>query len=171
MFAGSRTWTKKYPCKQTEWLDRQRQKGADPMEYRQLPHGGETEKFSVLGLGTGGLHQSSDEEIEAVVRTAIQNGINFFDLCAGGSSVYAPFGRAIAGKRGQVFFQLHFGAVYNEKGEYAWTRDLKTIESTFEWELATLGTDYADFGFGLVWMRMESLASWFRRVSACMAGH
>lgn len=67
------------------------------MEYRQLPHGGETEKFSVLGLGTGGLHQSSDEEIEAVVRTAIQNGINFFDLCAGGSSVYAPFGRAIAG--------------------------------------------------------------------------
>lgn len=117
------------------------------MEYRQLPHGGETEKFSVLGLGTGGLYQSSDEEIEAVVRTAIQNGINFFDLCAGGSSVYAPFGRAIAGKRGQVFFQLHFGAVYNEKGEYAWTRDLKTIESTFEWELATLGTDYADFGF------------------------
>ncbi len=117
------------------------------MEYRQLPHGDETEKFSVLGLGTGGLHQNSDEEIEAVVRTAIQNGINFFDLCAGGSCVYAPFGRAIAGKRGQVFFQLHFGAVYNEKGEYAWTRDLKTIQSTFEWELATLGTDYTDFGF------------------------
>ena len=60
------------------------------MEYRKLPHGGPQEAFSVLGLGTGGLHLASDAEIEQVIRDAIDHGINFFDLCAGGRSVYEP---------------------------------------------------------------------------------
>ena len=90
---------------------------------------------------------SPDAEIESVVRTAIQNGINFFDLCASGKNVYEPFGRAIAEQREKVFFQLHFGAVYNEKGEYGWSRDLDVIKETFAWELKALGTDYVDFGF------------------------
>lgn len=102
------------------------------MEYRQLPHGSEQEKFSTLGLGMGGIQQASDAEIEQVVRTAIDRGINFFDLCAGARNVYAPFGRGIAGQRDRVFFQLHFGAVYNEKGEYGWSRDLDLIRRTFE---------------------------------------
>ena len=117
------------------------------MEYRQLPHGTAQEKFSALGLGMGGIQNSPDAEIESVVRTAIQNGINFFDLCAGGKNVYEPFGRAIAEQREKVFFQLHFGAVYNEKGEYGWSRDLDVIKETFAWELKALGTDYVDFGF------------------------
>lgn len=117
------------------------------MEYRQLPRGNENERFSVLGLGMGGIQAAPKTEIEQVVRTAIDHGINFFDLCGGGSRIYAPFGRAIAGQREKVFFQLHLGAVYNGKGEYGWSRDLARIEETFEWELETLGTDYADFGF------------------------
>lgn len=117
------------------------------MEYRQLPHGTEQERFSVLGLGMGGIQNAPESEIEQVVRTAADHGINFFDLCGGGQSVYAPFGRAIAGQRERVFFQLHLGAVYNEKGEYGWSRDLDRIKETFAWELETLGTDYADYGF------------------------
>lgn len=117
------------------------------MEYRQLPHGSAKEAFGVLGLGMGGIQGSSDEEIEAVVRKALQNGINFFDLCAGAGNVYRPFGRAMAGQRERVFFQLHLGAVYDAQGAYGWSRDLDRIRSTFEWELQTLGTDYADFGF------------------------
>ncbi len=50
------------------------------MEYRKLPHGNGSESFSILGLGMGGIQNSSDEEIEAVTRKAGQNGINFFDL-------------------------------------------------------------------------------------------
>ncbi len=115
------------------------------MEYRALPHGGE--RIGVLGIGTGGIQKNTDAEIEQIIRTAIENGVNFFDLCAGAKNVYAPFGRAIAGQRDSVMFQLHFGAVYNEKGEYGWSRDLCKIEDTFTWELQTLGTDYADFGF------------------------
>ena len=116
------------------------------MEYRQLPHGNPNEKFSVLGLGLGGIGTTPPEEIEAIIRKAIDHGINFFDMCTAGAT-YAPFGRAIAGQREKVFLQMHFGAVYDENGEYGWCRDFDTIKKTFLWELETLGTDYADFGF------------------------
>ncbi len=116
------------------------------MEYRKLPHGNESERFSVLGLGMGGIQHTPTDEIEAIIRKAIDNGINFFDLCAG-RAVYEPFGRAIKGQREKVFFQVHFGAVYDENGEYGWCRDFETIKKTFLWELEMLGTDYVDFGF------------------------
>ena len=64
------------------------------MEYRQLPHGNANEKFSVLGLGMGGIGKTPVDEIEAIIRKAIDHGINFFDLCTAGAS-YAPIGRAI----------------------------------------------------------------------------
>ncbi len=116
------------------------------MEYRKLPHGNENEKFSVLGLGMGGIQNTPAYEIEAIISKAIENGINFFDLCAAGS-VYKPFGRAIKGHRKNVFLQVHFGAVYDENGEYGWCRDFETIKRTFLWELEMLETDYVDFGF------------------------
>ena len=115
------------------------------MQYRKLPKG--KEKLSVLGLGMGGIQAASPSEIESVIREAIENGINFFDLCAGGASVYEPFGNAIRENREKVHFQLHFGAVYNEKGDYGWSRDLDRIKKTFSWELEKLKTDYVDFGF------------------------
>lgn len=117
------------------------------MEYRKLPHGNESERFSTLGLGLGGIQNSSEEEIEKIICEAIDNGINYFDLCAGAKKVYAPFGRAIAGKRERIFIQLHFGAVYNDKGEYALSRDVDEIKEMFAWEMKTLGIDYVDFGF------------------------
>lgn len=117
------------------------------MEYRRLPHGSAQERFSVLGLGLGGIQKAPAREIEEVVHRALDNGINYFDLCAAGAGVYEPFGKAIAYRRERVFFQLHFGAVYNRAGEYGWSRDLEQIRGTFEWEMETLGTDYVDFGF------------------------
>ena len=82
-----------------------------------------------------------------VIERAIEDGINFFDLCAGGKTVYEPFGRAIEGKREKVYFQLHFGAIYKSSGEYGWSRNLQVIKDTFNWELKALKTDYVDFGF------------------------
>lgn len=117
------------------------------MEYRKLPHGADNERFSVLGLGLGGIQKAADKEIEETIRLALENGINFFDLCAGGKNVYAPFGRAIAGQRGKVFVQMHFGAVYNKNGDYGWARNLTEIKNTVQWELEALGTDYIDMGF------------------------
>lgn len=115
------------------------------MEYRKLPHG--DEMIGVLGLGMGGIQNSSDSEIEQTVRKAIEHGINFFDLCGGGRNVYEPFGRAIEGNRDKIYVQMHFGAVYNDKCEYGWSRNFNNIKKAVEWELKTLKTDYMDFGF------------------------
>lgn len=115
------------------------------MQYRKLPRG--EEMIGTLGLGMGGIQNAAPSEIETVVAKAIDAGINFFDLCAGGKCVYEPFGRAMRGRREKVYFQLHFGAVYGENGEYGWSRDLEEIRRTFEWEREALGTDYIDFGF------------------------
>ena len=115
------------------------------MEYRKLPHG--NEQIGVLGLGMGGIQNASPDEIQMVIERAIDNGINFFDLCAGGKTVYEPFGRAIECNREKVYFQLHFGAIYKSSGEYGWSRNLQVIKDTFNWELKALKTDYVDFGF------------------------
>lgn len=115
------------------------------MEYRKLPHG--EEKISVLGLGMGGIQGSSDAEIKQVIRKAVEHGINFFDLCGGGRNVYEPFGKAIRGNRENIYVQMHFGAVYNSKGEYGWSRKFDEIKNTIDWELKALNTDYIDFGF------------------------
>jgi len=116
------------------------------MEYRRLPHGKEHECFSVLGLGMGGIGKTPVDEIEAIITKAIAHGINFFDLCTA-KATYAPIGRAIHNCRENVFLQVHFGAVYDDHGEYGWCRDFETIRKTFLWELQELRTDYVDFGF------------------------
>lgn len=115
------------------------------IEKRRLPHG--TEEILPLGLGMGGMQAAPPEEIRQTIETAISHGINFFDLCAGCASVYEPFGKAIRFVRDKVYFQLHFGAVYDASGEYGWSRDLSRIKETFDFERKALGTDYADFGF------------------------
>ena len=105
-------------------------------EMRKLPHG--SEMIAPLGLGMGGIQNTPPDEIEAVVKKAIEAGVNFFDLCAGGAAVYAPFGRAIKGLRDRIYFQLHFGAVYNANGDYGWSRNPDEIRRTFEWEMGLL---------------------------------
>ena len=103
------------------------------MEYRKLPRG--EGKLSVIGLGSGSLGLASEEEIEVVIKEAINRGINFFDLCARNHKVYKPFGKAIKGVKEKVRFQLHFGAVYKADDEYGWSRYLNKIKSTIKEEL------------------------------------
>lgn len=115
------------------------------MEYRQLPHGGE--QFSIIGLGLGSIHELPESEIEGVLFYAIEHGINFFDLCAGNLDVYRAFRRASAGRRSQLYTQMHFGAVYEQDDKYGLSRDLETIKRTFSRLLQIMDTDYTDMGF------------------------
>lgn len=114
------------------------------MQYRQLPNGGE--KISVVGLGMGSIHESSEVEIEEILRTAMERGVNYFDMAASEAKPYESYARAFQGKRDQVLLQMHFGAVY-ENGTYGWTRDCKKIRQSFQSQLNLLKTDYTDMGF------------------------
>ena len=113
------------------------------MEYRILPHGGE--KISIIGLGSGSL-AGTEQEIEAVITTAIQNGINYFDIAPSMRTPFFAYAKAFAGCREKVITQMHFGAIY-KGGKYGWTRNLSEIREQFIWELNLLNTDYTDMGF------------------------
>lgn len=114
------------------------------MQYRKLPHG--EERISVIGLGMGSIHEGSEAEIENTVNLAIENGVNFFDMAASEGKPYACYARAFAGRRENLYLQMHFGAVY-EGGKYGWTRDLAKIKRNFKEQCKTLNASYADMGF------------------------
>ena len=114
------------------------------MKYRTLPHGGE--KISILGLGTSSIQASSEKEIEETVTCAIENGINYFDMASSEAKPFPAYGRAIAGMREKVYFQIHFGADYS-RGVYGWTTDLEKIKRSVDRQMKALKTDYIDFGF------------------------
>lgn len=112
------------------------------MEYRSLPHGGE--KISVIGLGSGSL-SGTEQEMTAVLETAMENGVNYFDMAPSEKAPFSAYAKAFAGRRHQVITQMHFGAVYMG-GKYGWTRKLEEIKEQFTWELKLLNTGHTDVG-------------------------
>lgn len=128
------------------------------MEYRHLPHGNGQENFSVLGLGMGGIQQAGDAEIEQVVRTAIDHGINFLTCAPARAMSMRRLGApSPASAKGSFSAALWRGLQCG--GEYGWSRNLAEIRRMFAWELKTLGTEYADFGFCTAWMRTPILTT------------
>lgn len=114
------------------------------MEYRKLPRGGEN--ISILGLGTSSIGMAGEKEIEAAMAMALEAGINFFDMASADAAPFPAYGKAIAGMREKLYFQIHFGANY-QGGKYSWTTHLDTIKRSIDWQLSALKTDYIDFGF------------------------
>ena len=114
------------------------------MQYRKLPHG--NEEISILGIGTSSIGMAGQSEIEKTAALALESGINYFDMASSDAHPFEAFGRAAAGRRENVYFQIHFGADY-QSGKYGWTTNLDTIKHSVDWQLKALGTDYIDFGF------------------------
>ena len=114
------------------------------MHYRTLPHGGE--QISVIGLGMGSIHNSTTAEVERIVRTALDAGVNYFDFVPSKAVAFEGYARALKGQRDRAMLQVHIGADYSS-GEYGWTVNPRRAITEFEARLALLDTDYADFGF------------------------
>ena len=75
------------------------------MEYRILPHGGE--KISVIGLGSGSL-AGLEKEMADIIDTAIQNGINYFDIAPSEQAPFFAYAKAFDGRREQII--THHGS-------------------------------------------------------------
>ncbi|MDN0063377.1 aldo/keto reductase [Collinsella ihumii] len=114
------------------------------MEYRVLPHGGE--KISVIGLGSASIHNADAAEVERTYDAAIDAGVNHFDFIPSESAPFEAMGRVLGRHRERVRIQVHIGALYGS-GAYGWTTEAAPAIAEFERRLATIGTDYADFGF------------------------
>lgn len=112
------------------------------MEYRILPHGGE--KISVIGLGTGSITGTEEQMVE-ILHTAMDHGVNFFDLASiDREPFFGAFAKTIKGRREQVYIQTHFGMIYKD-GRCESNYHIDNIKAQFEADMAELGTDYTDF--------------------------
>lgn len=114
------------------------------MEYRKLPHGGES--ISVIGMGSSVVGAQPEDKIIETVQYALDHGVNYFDMAGGHASIFPAYGKALAGRRQEAMLQVHFGANY-VTGEYGWSTDLEVIKRSIDWQLTNLKTDYIDFGF------------------------
>ena len=114
------------------------------MEYRINRKTGD--KISVLGMGTSYISEASEKDAVEALLFAHENGINYADLATAGAKTFGYYGKAFAGCRQDMYYQVHFGANY-ESGEYGWTTNLDKVKSQVDWMLSELKTDYVDYGF------------------------
>ena len=114
------------------------------MEYRIHPRTGD--KIGVIGLGTGPIFEAPEREAVATLAYAHEQGVNYVDFATAGALTFRYAGEAFASVRGDMLYQVHFGANY-ETGEYGWTTDLDTVKRQVDWQLRELKTDYVDYGF------------------------
>ncbi len=118
-------------------------KGRVCMEYRKIPHG--SDELSTIGIGAGSLELASAEEVEAIIRYGMEQGVNFMDTIMNRDDAAGPIARALRGVRSRMKMQIHFGAYY-PNGVYKRTRNPKEVQKGFEQELKKYETDYADIG-------------------------
>lgn len=114
------------------------------MEYRINRRTGD--RIGVIGLGASSMHEANEKEGVETLRYAYEKGVNYFDLAASESSCFPYYRKALGDVRGNVMYQVHFGAVY-ANGEYGWTTERDSVARETEKRLAELGTDYIDYGF------------------------
>jgi len=115
------------------------------MEYRNL--GASGLQVSVVGLGCNNFGmRSGEEQSTAVVRKALDLGINFFDTAdvyGGRGTSEEILGRALGADRRQAVVATKFGMPMGE-GPYTSGASRRYIMSAVEASLRRLGTDYID---------------------------
>jgi predicted aldo/keto reductase-like oxidoreductase len=99
----------------------------------------------IIGLGGEHLDNKPFETVDAIINTALDNGVNIMDVFMPGDEVRTNIGRALAGRRDKMLIQGHLGST-DIKQQYDQSRDLPSIKTYFESLLRCLKTDYIDFG-------------------------
>ncbi len=119
------------------------------MQYRQL--GADGPKVSALGLGCMGMSefygQGDDAESIATLRRALDLGVNFLDTAdmygVGRNEVLV--GRAINGRRDEVFLATKFGNMRGPNGEFLGVNGRPDyVRRSCEASLKRLGVDVID---------------------------
>jgi len=114
------------------------------VEYRTLGRTGE--KVSAISLGTEYLIDLPREHVASVIRSAVERGINYFDLFFAQAAFRDNMGAAFEGLRDKVMLAAHLGAI-DRDGQYEKTRDLALAEKFFLDFLARYRTERADVLF------------------------
>lgn len=113
------------------------------MNYRTLGRTGL--KVSEVGLGSEAFVGKDDDFAQMLLDTALQAGINYFDLYNPEPYIRDSFGKAMEGRRDQFILQAHLCSAWID-GQYKRTRNIETVKSAYNDLLHRLRTDYVDVG-------------------------
>lgn len=102
-------------------------------------------KVSTIGLGCEHIGGDLDET-NAVIREAVDGGINFMDVFMAQPDVRDNIGKSLLGIRDKVCIQGHFGSVMC-KGQPTQSREIGLVQTYFEDFLKRMHTDYVDIGY------------------------
>ena len=114
------------------------------MRYRVNKKTGD--RISEIGIGSAYLFEAGMKEGVRALETAVEGGVNYFDLAAGDGAAFPIWGASLSSVRKQLLYQIHFGADYS-KGTYGWSLALDDVKRSVSWQLEQLKTDYTDYGF------------------------
>lgn len=113
------------------------------MNYRTLGRTGL--KVSEIGLGSEAFVNQSVEFGVELINTALDAGVNYFDLYNPEPYVRDAFGKAMAGRREKFIMQAHLCSAWID-GQYKRTRNMDEVRSAFADLLSRLQTEYIDIG-------------------------
>jgi len=114
------------------------------MQYRKL---GKTNlEVSLISLGTEYLIELPREHVVSVIHSALDQGINYFDLFFAQPEFRDNMGAAFKGYRDKAFLAAHLGSTH-QNGQYERTRDIKLCRDFFNDFLLRYHTEYVDVVF------------------------
>ncbi len=100
-------------------------------------------EVSAIGLGCEYVWFADEEQVRDVVQTAVNAGINYFDLFVGTPTTREYYGNALKGVRNKVYLAGHLGCA-DVDGQYVKTRDPKLCKEFISQFYEKLQTDYID---------------------------
>ncbi len=113
------------------------------MHYRKL--GRTSLKVSEIGLGTEYLVKQSEETIIETVESAINSGINYFDILMFYPHFLDAFRQVVTVNREKMILAVHLGAGM-KNSKHKKLRSKKTAKGSFDRVKSELGIEFADIG-------------------------
>ena len=106
------------------------------MHYRRLGRTGL--QVSAIGLGIEGFKDKSLQETQALIHSALTQGVNFLDVCLADPKMLEDIKTSMGEKRKDFVIQGHLCTVW-ENGQYRRSRDIAATKQAFEHMLSTFG--------------------------------
>jgi predicted aldo/keto reductase-like oxidoreductase len=97
----------------------------------------------VIAIGTEHMRGQPRETVVSTLRTAVEQGVNYFDVIFAMPEYLDQMREGFQGSRDRLLLAAHLGST-NKGGQYYKTRTAKRCESSFLNVLRRLDTDYVD---------------------------
>lgn len=100
-------------------------------------------KVSEIGLGTEYLFRQPKEIVSSVIKEAIKNGINYFDIVFNVSNYIENISAAIKNYKDDIILTCHLGSI-EQDGKVRRSRNIKECERTLLNTIKKFGKGYID---------------------------